>query len=228
MNKNKKSKPLVSGLIAFAVIAGLWMLIFGINFGDVLKLVLGAALALVAGFVVYQMAKGVDTSKKAPSQKKFESTGNPEVDDLIRKGEDMLRQIREEDRRIPDERVSAKIVSIGEKTEKIFQAVAEQPDKAPRIRRFMNYYLPTTLKLLTAYQKIGEREHVSAEATDAAKQIEGVLETVDTAFGKQLDAVYRDDMLDITTDIEVLETVLKQDGLTDSGLHGNRSNGSNI
>ena len=164
------------------------------------------------------MAKGVDTTKKAPAQKPIEKTGDATVDGMIEKGVEMLKAIQTENDKIPGEEISRNIDEIDATAREIFRTVAEQPGKAPQIRRFMEYYLPTTLKMLAGYSKMDERNVTGEKANAARKQIENATAVVVKAFKNQLNNLYQDDILDISTDVEVLETLLKSDGLVDTGL----------
>jgi 5-bromo-4-chloroindolyl phosphate hydrolysis protein len=102
-----------------------------------------------------------------------------------------------------------------EATAKIVGYVAEHPEKLPQIRKFMNYYLPTTLKLLNAYDRMGTAG-VSGENIDGTMgKIETMMETVVSAFHKQLDALFQDEAMDIASDITVMENLMAQEGLTD-------------
>ena len=93
--------------------------------------------------------------------------------------------------------------------------MVEHPKKLPQIRKFLNYYLPTTLKLLNAYDRMGAAG-VSGENIDGTMgKIEAMMGTVVRAFDKQLDALFADEALDISTDITVLENLLSQEGLSD-------------
>lgn len=215
--KNKKFKAGAYGIIAAGVALLLYALIF--PFYRVLHYVIGAVVAIVTGRVISIMAQGLDTSKSAPVQVVFQPTGNADVDSLIKRGQEMLAQIREENRLIPDVVLSEKIDKLEDISNRIFHTVAEQPQKAPQIRRFMEYYLPTTLKMLTGYRKMDERKVEGETAKATREQIENAMDVVLTAFNKQLATMYQDDMLDISTDIDVLETMLKQDGLIENGLH---------
>ena len=90
----------------------------------------------------------------------------------------------------------------------------EHPKKLPQIRKFLNYYLPTTLKILNAYDRMGAAG-VSGENIDGTMdRIEGMMGTVVQAFDRQLDALFGDEALDISTDITVLENLLAQEGLS--------------
>ena len=87
-----------------------------------------------------QAAEEASTSKPA-------STGNAELDKTLKDGALALEEMRRLDRNIEDEKISADIVRLQQTSEKIFDYVKEHPDKLSDIRKFMNYYLPTTLKL---------------------------------------------------------------------------------
>ena len=131
--------------------------------------------------------------------------------------DDILREIRQVNDQIPDAAMSAKIDRIEEITGKILRYQKEHPNKEGQLRTFLNYYLPTTLKILRAYAQLDaqgiEGENISA----AKKRIEDMMDQVVSGFEKQLDKLFQDDAMDITSDVEVLENMLKKDGLSDEG-----------
>jgi len=131
--------------------------------------------------------------------------------------DDILREIRQVNDEIPDEAMSAKIDRIEEITGKILAYQKSHPNKEGQLRTFLNYYLPTTLKILRAYAQLDaqgiEGENISA----AKKRIEDMMDQVVSGFEKQLDKLFQDDAMDITSDVEVLENMLKKDGLSDEG-----------
>lgn len=177
---------------------------------------LSAAVAALFGFLGYTFGSGLDTAQEAPRQKAQPITGDPFADEVIRRGQELLRAIRLENDRIPDPVLSHQMDELESVANKIFRQVAEQPGKAPQIRRFMDYYLPTTLKMLSGYRKI-EQEKVEGRYADATKQkIEAAMDVVLSAFKKQLGTLFQNDMIDISTDIDVLETMLKQDALIEN------------
>ena len=147
---------------------------------------------------------------KAPSKPET-STGNPELDKAIKDGKLALSEMKRLDDSIADPGVSADIVRLSQVSEKIFQAVRDDPDKLPQIRQFMNYYLPTTLKLLNTYDRMSGAG-VSGENIDGTKEkVEDMLKTIVRAFEKQLDALFGDEALDISTDITVIENLLAKE-----------------
>ena len=150
-----------------------------------------------------------ETAKKAEP----ESTGNPELDALIAERDRAVGEMRRLNDSIEDPTISAQIDQLESTTKKIIACVVQDPEKLPQIRRFMNYYLPTTLKLLNAYDRMAD-VGVSGENIDGTKgRIEDIMQTIVTAFDKQLDALFGDEALDISTDIDVMEQMLAREGI---------------
>ena len=118
---------------------------------------------------------------------------------------------------IEDPEMSEKIDRIGEITGKILDYQRKNPNKDSQLRSFLNYYLPTTLKILKAYAQM-EAQGIEGQNISAAKErIEGMMDKVVEGFEKQLDKLFQDDAMDITTDVEVLERMLDKDGLSGKG-----------
>ena len=183
---------------------------------------LALALSAFVGVIIRIMAQGLDlsTPEKTPEslQKVQGDTGDPDVDALLNKGREMIAAIREENDLIPDSALSAKLDQLENQCAEIFRVVYEKPHKAPQIRKFMEYYLPTTLKMVRGYRMLDERGVSGSEALHAKNRIDDALVVVLQGCGKMLDKLYQDDVLDLTTDIDVLEQMLKRDGLTESDL----------
>lgn len=132
--------------------------------------------------------------------------------------EAVLTEIRTVNDAIADPTMSAKIDRVGEITGKIFTYLRENPDKEGQLRSFLSYYLPTTLKILRAYAQM-EAQGVEGENIRSAKhRIEGMMDKVVDGFEKQLDLLFRDNAMDIASDVEVLERMLEKDGLGRQGL----------
>ena len=132
-----------------------------------------------------------------------------------------LREIRKLNEDIDNEVVSERIDRIGALTAGIFRVVREKPERADEVRKFMNYYLPTTLKLLKSYSLMEKQSYQGENIQASRKKIEDVLETLVHAFEQQQDKLFQSDALDVETDISVLETMMASDGLTEQsrGLH---------
>ena len=129
---------------------------------------------------------------------------------------DLLRQIREVNEDIENPELSRKIYRIEEITQRILEFQKEHPDKAGELRKFLNYYLPTTWKILNAYAQL-ENQGVEGENITATKQrIEGMMDMVVEGFERQLDKLFAGDMMDIAADITVMEQMMQGDGLADN------------
>lgn len=129
-----------------------------------------------------------------------------------------LVEIKEVNDDIDDPVMSAKIDRIGEITGNILAYQRENPSKAGELRTFLNYYLPTTLKILRSYAQL-EEQGIEGENISATKaRIEGMMDKVVDGFEKQLDKLFQDDALDISSDVEVLEKMLEKDGLGTPGM----------
>lgn len=214
-----KRKPVAP----FYAVAALWLL-----GGAFLPLytntgvVLLAAVSAAAFYLVNKLCQGggavagteAKAEEKAPSKPEpAASTGNPELDKMVKDGNLALSEMKRLDDNIADPGVSADIVRLSQVSGKIFQAVKDDPAKLPQIRQFMNYYLPTTMKLLNTYDRMSGTG-VSGENIDGTKaKIEEMLKTIVKAFEKQLDGLYGADALDVSSDIKVMETLLAREGL---------------
>lgn len=200
------------------LLGGLFLPLYTVSAYLLLAAVSAAVFLLVNGICQGggTVAGSAGAEKKEEAPKKPEpSTGNPELDKVIKDGKLALGEMKRLDDNIADPGVSADIVRLSQVSEKIFQAVKDSPDKLPQIRQFMNYYLPTTLKLLNAYDRMSGAG-VSGENIDGTKtKVEDMLKTIVKAFEKQLDALYGSDALDISADIQVMETLLAREGLTE-------------
>ena len=136
----------------------------------------------------------------------------------VERAEAVLTEIRALNDAITDPEMSRKIDRIGEITGNIFAYLREKPDKEGKLRSFLSYYLPTTLKILGSYAQL-EAQGVEGENISAAKErIEGMMDKVVEGFEQQLDRLFQDDAMDITSDVAVLERMLEKDGLGSSGM----------
>ncbi len=148
---------------------------------------------------------------------------DPEVVALRQERDRAIGEMRRLNDNIKDPVISQQIDHIERTTGKIFDYVMGHTAKKSQIRRFLNYYLPTTLKLLDAYDRMGAAG-VSGKNVDGAKgKIGELMATIVTAFDHQLDALYADEALDINAEIQVLQSVLTGDGL----IHSESPTGGN-
>lgn len=219
-NKKKQKSGLGAGLIAFGAAYAAYSAVFKPH--SIGAYALAFALSGFLGAIVRVMAQGLDTTQnqKTPEslQKVQGDTGNPEVDELLEQGREMIAEIRRENDLIPDDSLSGKLDILENKCAEIFRAVYDKPNRASQIRKFMDYYLPTTLKMVKGYRMLDERGITGQDAIYARNRIDDALLVVLQGCEKMLDKLYQDDVLDLTTDIDVLEQMLKRDGLSESAL----------
>lgn len=175
-------------------------------------------IAAVVSLVVYFILLAVFPTKV--EQIKVEEPPkplSPELEALKKERDRAVSEMRRLNDNIKDEKISRQIDHLEETTTKIFDVVMEKPEKQPQIRRFLNYFLPTTIKLLNAYDR-ADATGISGSNIDSTKaRVETMLGEIEVAFDRQLDALFGDEELDISTDIKVMESMLAQEGLSDNG-----------
>ena len=208
----------------FYAVAVLW-LVYGALFPlyTMMHYVLLAVISAGVFFGINALCKSGGTvgqaepPKTAPKPRE-ESTGNAELDKMLKDGRMAIAEMKRLDDNIADAGISADIVRLEQVSRKIFDEVKRDPAKLPQIRKFMDYYLPTTLKLLNSYDRMSGAG-ISGENIDATlAKVEGMMRTIVAAFEKQLDSLYGAEALDISTDITVLETMMAREGLTQQPL----------
>ena len=157
--------------------------------------------------------EAVESAAAAPPREEEKPTGNAELDKMIDDGKKAISEMKRLDEAIADEKISADIRRLESVCQQIFQQVKADPAKLPQIRKFMDYYLPTTLKLLNAYDRMDSTGVAGENITGTKEKVENIMGTIVTAFEKQLDSLFGADAMDISTDISVLETMLAREGL---------------
>ena len=145
------------------------------------------------------------------TQEDIEFTDSESPDE--REYRETLLEIRALNIAIDDEGVSAKIKRIEEITANIFQLASQKPEKKAELQTFMEYYLPSTLKLLRRYAILEQQSAQGENILSSKARIEGMLDQLVAGFEKQLDTLFRVDAIDITSDIKVLEKMMEMDGL---------------
>lgn len=143
---------------------------------------------------------------------------DPELAALKKERDRAVSEIRRLNDAIEDKEISDRIDHIELIAGKIFDYLLEHPEKKTLVRRFLDYYLPTTIKLLNQYDRM-DSLGVSGENIDKTKgRIRAMLDTVCSAFDKQLDSLFQDESMDVSADITVLEQMMAQEGLTGTGM----------
>lgn len=144
---------------------------------------------------------------------------SPQVQEVLDRGRAYVNQIRVCNDAIPGEEISDKISHMEMIVQKIFDRAEAHPEIVPELKKLMDYYLPMTVKLLNAYAEM-DRQPVQGETIrNSKREIEDTLDTLNNAFEKLLDSVFKETALDVSSDISVLQTLLAQEGLTDDEIH---------
>lgn len=153
-----------------------------------------------------------------PSAERVEPKKVSEAEKVIAQGREYIAKIRACNDAIPGDVVSDKIFRIETLANKIFERVERDPQSLPDIRKMMEYYLPTTVKLLEAYAQMDAQPVGGENIRTTKKEIEDTLDTINVAFEKLLDGLFQETAWDVSSDISVLNAMLAQEGLTEDGL----------
>ena len=234
MKKKNYNKKRVSPIYAFGAVWLIYSIFFNLSgFGGIIKC---ALLAWLISLLVKSIGKEKTqkeeqrTDEKKVNKKPVKQTstveqsqpvaedippsGNPELDTMIRDGRKSVKRIQELNDDIPDFKISAQLKQIEILTASIIDQVEKKEDKLRQVRQFMNYYLPTTIKLLEQYVQLQNVGMKGENISSAMVRIEDMLDKVIVAFQKQLDDLFERDVIDITADIQVMEQMMASQGLT--------------
>lgn len=149
---------------------------------------------------------------------RHKKTGDPEIDKMVEEMDKSIDEMKRLDEAIEDERLSAQIVHLESVTEKIVEYLIKHPKKKKQMGKFFDYYLPTTIKLLNSYKYMDEAGISGVNIDSTKEKVENMMDMALAAFDKQLDALYADEALDVSTDITVMQNMLKSEGLTEDDI----------
>lgn len=152
-----------------------------------------------------------------------EDTGNnpeAELNAMISEGMECTRKLRELNERIPGEEISNCLYRLEDLLKEIFNRVKEHPEQMQRMHKMMDYYLPTTVKLVEAYADFDKVSAPGSEIKKAKEEIEKTLGIINEAFEELLNNLFQDAAFDATADAQVLQTMLAKEGLAKNGAFG--------
>ena len=155
-------------------------------------------------------AKQQEPAKTPAPQKSY----GPEIDPILQEGNRALGEMGRIYMSVQDVEVRKKINELMRITDKITQDAIHDPDDIPQIKKFMNYYLPTTIKLLNAYDRMSAQGIEGENLDKSMKSINEMLDQAIEAYKKRLDSLFENQALDIETDIEVMNQMLAREGLS--------------
>lgn len=157
-----------------------------------------------------EVVQTVRAQKEADAKK-----GNAQAQEVLDKGNAFIRQLRACNDAIPGREISEKISRMETLVRKIFDRVETHPEVVPELKKLMDYYLPMTVKLLNAYADMDAQPIQGENIRSSKQEIEATLDTLNTAFEKLLDSIFKTTAMDVSSDITVLQTLLAQEGLTE-------------
>ena len=137
---------------------------------------------------------------------------------IIKEGREYIQAIHSLNDEIPGVEMSEKLYRLESTMDRIVEQVRQQPESASELRKLMSYYLPTTVKLLSAYKELDKQTVDGDNIRNTKKEIEDALDTINDAFEKLLDSMFQDMAWDVSSDISVMQTMLAQDGLTEKEM----------
>ena len=132
---------------------------------------------------------------------------------MVGTGRESINRLHELNDDIPGENISNKLYSLEDTLKEIFARLQEHPEQMNRMHKTMDYYLPTMIKLVEAYAEYDKVKNPGTDIISAKSEIENTLDTINEAFIQLQNNLFRDSVWDVTTDAQVLQTVLKQEGL---------------
>lgn len=138
---------------------------------------------------------------------------HPELAKMIWQGQECTGHIREMNEKLPGEVITQKLYTLENVLKEIFKRVREHPEQMGKMQKFMDYYLPTTLKLVEAYEEFNQVSSPNEEIIEAKAELEKTLDTINQSFEELLNQLFSDTVFDVTTDAKVLQTMLAKDGL---------------
>lgn len=161
-----------------------------------------------------QSTARVQPQQQQRTQRPQKKSYGPEIDPIVEEGNRALSEMGRLYMSIKDPEVKAKINEIMRITDKITQDAIADPSDIPQIKKFMNYYLPTTIKLLNTYDRMSSQGIEGENLDKTMNSINTMLDDAIVAYKKMLDSLFANQALDIETDINVMNTMLAREGLS--------------
>jgi len=195
---------LILGLISAKVFNYFFSLISGSRFISFL-------VGILVYYISYRILKIILTKKSTAStiNDPFKAAASGKA---VKEGMEKLKNLRSSTRMITDNAVAGKVVEICRTGTEIFDYLGKNPGDIPKARQFINYYLDTTEKIIKQYVELSARKDRTKEIEDSLKRVEAMLDSIKDTYSKQLHNLLEDDLLDLNTEITVLEKTMKFEG----------------
>ncbi len=167
--------------------------------------VVGGLAGMIAGVLIFKPQPKTDI--------RLMSSGVSQemVDSAIKEGKAMVAHLRLINARIGNPLVQFKVKQIAEVADKILEDIRQDPADLKAARPFLNYYLDATVKILERYAEISAKKVLDADVMKSLKRVEDLLDSIRLSFHKQLARLQENDMLDLDTEMSVLEKSIQLD-----------------
>ncbi len=176
------------------------------------------AYQMYLGAVQDRLDREAREAKTASENTKASEKPPTQVEALLADGDDYVKFVRQINDIVPDtDEMSNKLYRLESIMNRIFEQVKKDPSSADELHKLMNYYLPTTRKLLTAYVELDKQPEVGENITKTKQEIDSAMDTINEAFENLLDSLFQEMAWDISSDISVMKSMMAQDGLTGEG-----------
>lgn len=201
----------VESAIPYYLIGISWFIMtFLLNMTKLSSFLIAGGISIAVFFVSKKMIPAKEVEIKEPI-----STQDAQADEFLNQGDMFIKQLEKLEHNIRQNDVKASIQRLIHATNRLLDYVIEHPKQATRLRKFMTYYLPTLTKMLHSYETLEDEKIKGENMTHTMQEIESVMGNVAEAFEKQLDILYAEEKMDIISDIQVMETLMRQQGLTE-------------
>ena len=158
----------------------------------------------------YRAAKEAATTAAAQPQPEKAETGDAPLNlDTARRFAAVLEK---EQQLMQDAQAREELAAMHKTTTAICDWLEAHPESQPKTRRFAEYYIPTTLKLLHTYNDVQGQQGENAETI--RRDIAGILHTLNQAYENLYNNLLSDVAMDISSEIAALQGMLANDGLT--------------
>lgn len=155
----------------------------------------------------------VAAARVLPKEEVMKKVENSALQEAMKEADAYIEAVRKKTKEISDKEITAKLEKIESLTTEIFNVALVQDEEVKDVRRMLNYYLPTVIKLLDKYTELSSVTYSGENISTSLEKINEMLGNVVTAFEKHLDGMYSQDAMDIDSEIMVLEQILTSEGL---------------
>ncbi|MEW5804547.1 MAG: 5-bromo-4-chloroindolyl phosphate hydrolysis family protein [bacterium] len=205
-----KISGLLSGIVGGAVFVGFYLVL---RASLITALVFGLMGCIGTLLLVSKKRETSSSSLLNGPGGELEGKDTKSLLDTLASGEKRVKEISSAGQKIKNQKVKAQIEDICSIAEKIFANLKKDPQDIKRAHKFLSYYLEVTSKIITKYVELSDQGLKSGEIERSLNKIDQLLSNIKSTFEKQLLNLLDDDILDLDTEITLLEKTMKLEGL---------------